>query len=83
MQLAEIDRFEDDVTFDDYLADFSGTFHDLRDAPAFADCLDPDSYVQSQALAERLLEEWIARHRLSKRAPLPAALAWHVSDRHS
>jgi len=55
VQLAEIDRFEDVVTFDDYLADFSAQFHDLRDAPAFAACLDPRSYVQSQALAERLL----------------------------
>ena len=53
--LAEIDRFEDDVTFDDYLADFSAELHDLRDPGAFAACLDPDSYVASQALAERLL----------------------------
>ena len=57
VQLAEIGRFEDDVTFDDYMADFRGAFHDLRDAPDFVDCLDPDSYVQSQALAERLLED--------------------------
>ncbi len=56
VQLAEIGRFEDEVTFDDYLADFSGEFHDLRDATEFADCLDPDNYTTSQALAERLLE---------------------------
>ena len=56
VQLAEIGRFEDEVAFDDYLADFSGEFHDLRAAPAFADCLNPASYVESQALAERLLE---------------------------
>jgi hypothetical protein len=56
LQLAEIGRFEDDITFDDYLADFSGEFHDLRDAPSFADCLDPNSYVKSQALAEQLME---------------------------
>ncbi len=56
VQLAEVGRFEDDVTLDDYLADFSGEFHDLRDASAFTECLDPDSYVPSQALAERLLE---------------------------
>jgi len=55
VQLAEIGRFEDDVTLDDYLADFSGEFHDLRGA-AFPAFLDPDSYVQSQALAERLLD---------------------------
>jgi RES domain-containing protein len=56
VQLAEIGRFEDDVTLDDYLADFSGEFHDLRDSIAGIDWLDPDSYVESQALAERLLD---------------------------
>ncbi len=54
--LAEVGRFEDDVTLDDYRADFSGEFHDLRDRSAFAAYLDPDSYVQSQALAEQLLD---------------------------
>ena len=57
VHLAEIGRFEDDVTFDDYLSDFSSEFHDLRRQTAFRECLDPDSYVQSQALAERLLAE--------------------------
>ncbi len=57
VQLAEIGRYEDEVTFDDYLADFSATFHDLRDAPALADCLDPESYMASQTLAERLLQD--------------------------
>jgi RES domain-containing protein len=56
VHLAEIDRFEDDVTFDDYLADFSGEFHDLRAAGDWIECLDPYTYVQSQALAERLLD---------------------------
>jgi hypothetical protein len=55
VQLAEVDRFEDHVTFDDYLADFSGEFHDLREDDALAMCLDPQSYVCSQALADRLL----------------------------
>ena len=32
MQLAEIGRFDDTVTYDDYLADFSASFHDLRRA---------------------------------------------------
>ena len=57
VQLAEIGRFEDTVTCDDYIADFSAGFHDLRSAAAsMRACLDPDSYVESQALAERLLE---------------------------
>lgn len=30
VQLSEVHRFEDSVTYDDYLADFSATFHDLR-----------------------------------------------------
>ena len=54
VQLAEIGRFEDSVTYDDYLADVSASLHDLR-ARAFRACLDPTSYVESQALAARLL----------------------------
>lgn len=57
VQLAEVGRFDDDVTFDDYVAEFSAVFHDLRSADAWRDCLDPDSYVASQELAERLLED--------------------------
>jgi hypothetical protein len=62
VHLAEIGRFEDEVSFDDYQADFSGDFHDLRGgpdgliAPALTACLSPDSYVASQRLAETLLE---------------------------
>jgi hypothetical protein len=56
VQLAEIGRFEDEVTYDDYLADLVGEFHDLRAGASFAEYLNPESYVESQALAERLLE---------------------------
>lgn len=55
VHLAEVGRYEDEVELDDYLADFSGEFHDLR-AKRFAACLDPASYVASQTLAEKLLE---------------------------
>jgi RES domain len=57
LHLREVGVLEDVVTYDDYLADFSAEFHDLRQAPEFADCLAPDSYLASQALAERLLAE--------------------------
>jgi hypothetical protein len=43
------------MTYDDYLADFSAEFHDLRRGAGFKACLDAKSYVASQALAERLL----------------------------
>lgn len=56
VELAEIGRFEDSVTYDDYLADFSGSVHDVRRGRGFRACLDPDSYVESQALAQRLME---------------------------
>lgn len=56
VQLAEIGRFEDTVTYDDYLADFSASVHDLRRGRAWRGCLDPASYVASQALAARLLD---------------------------
>ena len=55
VQLAEIDRFEDSVTYDDYVADFSAAFHDLRGHREFRACLDPTSYVASQRLAADLL----------------------------
>lgn len=45
------------VTYDDYLADFTGDFHDLRGAAAFAACLDPESYIESQRLSQQLLGE--------------------------
>ena len=45
------------LTYDDYLADFTGLFHDIRDSDEFAPCLDRESYVVSQGLARRLLEE--------------------------
>ena len=56
VHLAEVGRYEDEVEIDDYLADFSGQFHDLRLAKRFAACLDPASYVSSETLAENLLE---------------------------
>jgi hypothetical protein len=56
VHLAEVGRYEDEVEFDDYLANFDGEYHDLRRTKRFAACLDPTSYVASQTLAEKLLE---------------------------
>jgi hypothetical protein len=55
VQLAEIGSFSDQVTYVDYLADFSGQFHYLCEDPRFVHCLDPNSYVTSQGLAQQLL----------------------------
>lgn len=57
VELAEIDWFTESVTYDDYLADFGGEYHDIRGDDDFSYCLNPDSYVASQGLAERLLAE--------------------------
>lgn len=57
VEYAEIDYFSDSVSYQALLADFSGQFHDLRHTPQFAECLSPGSYVASQELAQRLLEE--------------------------
>ena len=58
IELFEIDwRGEEVATYDDYLADFSGEFHDLRRDRRFAACLAPDSYVDSQELGQRLLDQ--------------------------
>ena len=56
VEYAEINRFDDSVTYQAFLADFNAPFHDLRGAPDFADCLAPQSYIASQALATQLLE---------------------------
>lgn len=55
IDLLEIDVLEDDVTYDDYTADFSAEFHDLRAPRRFRKYLNPNSYVESQRLAEELL----------------------------
>ncbi|MEH6435506.1 RES family NAD+ phosphorylase [Massilia sp. DD77] len=52
----EINRFDDSVSYQCLLADFSAPFHDLRGIDAYRDCLDPQSYVASQALAAELLD---------------------------
>ncbi|MGH9353663.1 MAG: RES family NAD+ phosphorylase [Terriglobia bacterium] len=55
-ELAEIDWRQPEVfTFRDYLADFRAEFHDIRGDAAYANCLDPASYVNSQSLARELL----------------------------
>lgn len=55
VEYREIGRFDDSVTYEALLADFSGEFHDLRGDARFARCLDPRRYLASQGLAERLL----------------------------
>jgi len=55
-ELKEIDWNEPETfTFDDYLADFRSDFHDLRGDASYADCLDPNTYANSQRLAKELL----------------------------
>jgi hypothetical protein len=56
-ELKEI-KWQEKETFSyvDFLADFRGTFHDIRGEARFGDCLDADSYQPSQGLAGKLLE---------------------------
>jgi len=64
VELAEINWSErEEVQYDEYLADFTGSFHDLRSESMpeaqqaqFRDCLEPASYVASQKLAVKLLD---------------------------
>ena len=59
VEYQEIDRFSDSVSYQALLADFSGQFHELRDAEdagIFVACLDPGSYLVSQQLASQLLD---------------------------
>jgi RES domain-containing protein len=41
----------------DFLADFRGEFHDVRNDVRFRECLSPDSYKASQRLGRQLLED--------------------------
>jgi RES domain-containing protein len=56
VEYAEIDRFDDSVQYQCMLADFTASFHDIRNQPRFEACLAADSYIESQTLAERLLD---------------------------
>ena len=56
VEYQEIGRFDDSVTYQAMLADFTGTFHDIRGIGAFEHCLDPGSYIESQKLATDLLD---------------------------
>ena len=68
-ELQEINWQESETfTYVDFLADFRGQFHDIRNDARFRNCLDPNSYITSQQLATRLLEQGVRRDRLSQRA---------------
>jgi RES domain-containing protein len=56
VEYQEINYFEDSVTYQSLLADFTATFHDLRWPNGCPHVLDPDSYLASQALAAELLD---------------------------
>jgi hypothetical protein len=61
VEFAEVNwREREELQYDEYLADFTGSFHDLRpvteNTDQFAACLDPDSYIESQKLTVKLLE---------------------------
>lgn len=47
---------EETVSYRDYVADFHGQFHDLRNDARFKKCLDPDDYRASQRLGRQLLD---------------------------
>ena len=57
IELSEVNWFQESCTYDDYLADFSAEFHDIRHDDEFSACLAPDSYYASQELGVRLLQE--------------------------
>jgi hypothetical protein len=55
-ELAEVGWMEEELSYDDYVADFIAEFHDIRRDKRFIDALAPDSYVASQELAEKLMD---------------------------
>ncbi|CUI09333.1 FIG00714970: hypothetical protein [Janthinobacterium sp. CG23_2] len=56
VEYQEIGRFDDSVTYQALIADFTSTFHDIRGVDAFVKYLDPTSYIDSQDLATQLLD---------------------------
>lgn len=56
VEYAEINYFEDSVRYQGFFADFNAAFHDLRDSKKYRACLDAQSYVASQDLAQQLLD---------------------------
>jgi hypothetical protein len=54
LELLEVNWLEEEVTFDDYRADFAAEFHDIRNDPSFGKYLNPESYEASQGLAQEL-----------------------------
>jgi hypothetical protein len=56
VELVEVNWLEESVSYDEFFADFSAEFHDLRGGGGFKSCLDPESYVASQSLAATLLQ---------------------------
>lgn len=56
VEYAEINFFNDSVSYQLYLADFSCEFHDMRQVKGRERYLDPHSYKDSQLLASQLLE---------------------------
>ncbi|NHZ32556.1 RES family NAD+ phosphorylase [Massilia rubra] len=56
VEYQEIGRFDDSVTYQALIADFTSTFHDIRGVDAFVKYLDPTSYIESQTLASQLLD---------------------------
>jgi RES domain len=56
VEYAEINYFEDSVSYQGFHADFNAPFHDLRGSNKHRRCLDAQSYIASQELAAQLLE---------------------------
>jgi RES domain len=57
VEYAEINFFNDSVSYQLYTANFSGQFHDIRQLDNRQKYLDPRSYTESQWVATQLLEE--------------------------
>lgn len=54
IELHEMGKVTQEVTYDEYLADFRCNLHDLRELSAKSPILSPSSYKDSQKLAENL-----------------------------
>ena len=66
--LAEIGRYEDEVTYDEYLADFAGDLHNLLNSPEFAASARPGELQGITAACSGVAGDGVIGNRLSQRS---------------
>jgi hypothetical protein len=81
VEYQEINRFDDSVSYQALLADFTATFHDIRGSARFA-CLDPGQLYRLAAPGCRKLLEAARWASSTPACGIPKAPTWPASAPH-